>query len=395
MKTHSHNFILPEPARAVYGVVAGVHRKRPSKALKYCWVMAVIVSLVGCDRTTDDQLELTDDISAESAELGTEVANATGANDESIPTAKQRTTRGKATSHMLLGTGSVKGVYFPIGGVICRLLNRHKPLHRIRCSLESTGGSIYNLRELKEGNFDLVFAQSDWQYHAYNGTSTFESDGANPQLRAVFALEADPLALIVKSDSEIKGFDDLENRTVSFGYARSLQHRIINDLLAAKGWDDSNFKRVRRMSDTKQVGELCADKVEAILLLTSSLTDYLRDLDDNCSLRLVPIDVPEIGEIIAEKPYYRTGQILKGLHLDSKENVKSFGLGATFVAMESTSPKAIYHVVKEIVENFKDFQSLHPSLKDLSKKELPYAGLSAPLHPGAIRYYKEARLLKK
>lgn len=395
MKTHSHNFILPEPARAVYGVVAGVHRKRPSKALKYCWVMAVIVSLVGCDRTTDDQLELTDDISAESAELGTEVANATGANDESIPTAKQRTTRGKATSHMLLGTGSVKGVYFPIGGVICRLLNRHKPLHRIRCSLESTGGSIYNLRELKEGNFDLVFAQSDWQYHAYNGTSTFESDGANPQLRAVFALEADPLALIVKSDSEIKGFADLENRTVSFGYARSLQHRIINDLLAAKGWDDSNFKRVRRMSDTKQVGELCADKVEAILLLTSSLTDYLRDLDDNCSLRLVPIDVPEIGEIIAEKPYYRTGQILKGLHLDSKENVKSFGLGATFVAMESTSPKAIYHVVKEIVENFKDFQSLHPSLKDLSKKELPYAGLSAPLHPGAIRYYKEARLLKK
>ena len=395
MKTHSHNFILPEPARAVYGVVAGVHRKRPSKALKYCWVMAVIVSLVGCDRTTDDQLELTDDISAESAELGTEVANATGANDESIPTAKQRTTRGKATSHMLLGTGSVKGVYFPIGGVICRLLNRHKPLHRIRCSLESTGGSIYNLRELKEGNFDLVFAQSDWQYHAYNGTSTFESDGANPQLRAVFALEADPLALIVKSDSEIKGFDDLENRIVSFGYARSLQHRIINDLLAAKGWDDSNFKRVRRMSDTKQVGELCADKVEAILLLTSSLTDYLRDLDDNCSLRLVPIDVPEIGEIIAEKPYYRTGQILKGLHLDSKENVKSFGLGATFVAMESTSPKAIYHVVKEIVENFKDFQSLHPSLKDLSKKELPYAGLSAPLHPGAIRYYKEARLLKK
>lgn len=357
--------------------------------------MAVIVSLVGCDRTTDDQLELTDDISAESAELGTEVANATGANDESIPTAKQRTTRGKATSHMLLGTGSVKGVYFPIGGVICRLLNRHKPLHRIRCSLESTGGSIYNLRELKEGNFDLVFAQSDWQYHAYNGTSTFESDGANPQLRAVFALEADPLALIVKSDSEIKGFDDLENRIVSFGYARSLQHRIINDLLAAKGWDDSNFKRVRRMSDTKQVGELCADKVEAILLLTSSLTDYLRDLDDNCSLRLVPIDVPEIGEIIAEKPYYRTGQILKGLHLDSKENVKSFGLGATFVAMESTSPKAIYHVVKEIVENFKDFQSLHPSLKDLSKKELPYAGLSAPLHPGAIRYYKEARLLKK
>ena len=357
--------------------------------------MLAIVSLVACDRAASDVTELTDNISAESAELGPEVANTTGVDNKATPTARQRTTRGKATSHMLLGTGSVQGVYFPIGGVICRLLNRHKPLHRIRCSLESTGGSIYNLRELKKGNFDLVFAQSDWQYHAYNGTSTFETDGANSELRAVFALEADPLALIVMSDSQIKSFDDLENRSVSFGYARSLQHRIINDLLVAKGWDDSNFKRVRRMSDTKQVGELCAGKVEAILLLTSSLTDYLRDLDDSCSLRLVPIDGPEIGKMIAEKPYYRTGQILKGMYLDSEEDVISFGLGATFVAMESTSPKAIYHVVKEIVENFKDFQSLHPSLKDLSMKELPYAGLSAPLHPGAIRYYKEARLLKK
>ena len=80
----------------------------------------------------------------------------------------------KDMSHLLLGTGSVQGVYFPIGGVICRLLNRHKHLHKIRCSLESTGGSIYNLKEIGEGNFDLVFAQSDWQFHAYHGTSTFE-----------------------------------------------------------------------------------------------------------------------------------------------------------------------------------------------------------------------------
>ena len=189
----------------------------------------------------------------------------------------------------------------------------------------------------------------------------------------MLALEPDPLALIVKSNSEILQFDDLENRTVSFGYARSLQHRIINDLLAAKGWTDDNFKTVRRMNDTKQVGQLCADKVEAILLLSSSLTDYLRDLDPDCSLRLVPIEGAEVAKIIEQKPYYRTGEIPRGQHLDAEKDTMSFGLGATFVALQSTSPKAIYHVVKEIVENFKDFQSLHPSLKSLSKKELPSA----------------------
>lgn len=386
-------------ARFVHPQTANTHRTRRTRLRACLSVLALLLILVSCsngdsgDNSAGNSEAAGQDASGQQAaenqadgKKDAEAAEQTGA--------KQRKIRGKITSHMLLGTGSVQGVYFPIGGVICRLLNRHKSLHRIRCTLESTSGSIYNLRELREGNFDLIFAQSDWQYHAYNGTSTFKKDGPNENLRAVFALEADPLALIVKEDSDVETFDDLADHVVSFGYARSLQHRVINDLLAIKGWDDSNFKRVRRMSDSKQVGELCADKVEAILLLSSSLTDYLRDLDEECKLRLVPIVGPEVDQVIAEKPYYRTGKILRGMYLDSKKDVMSFGLGATFVAQESTSPKAIYHVVKEITENFKDFQSLHPSLKALSKKELPYAGISAPLHPGAIRYYREARLLK-
>ena len=355
-------------------------------------VLLVSLIIVGCEEQGGGQAS-----GSAMAGSSTETATANdgnGVDGEPLTAIEKLSPRGKKTSHMLIGTGSVQGVYFPVGGVICRLLNRHRSLHNIRCSLESTGGSIYNLRELREGNFDIVFAQSDWQFHAYNGTSTFREEGANSDLRAVLALEPDPLALIVKKDSEVMGFDDLAGRTVSFGYARSLQHRIINTLLEAKGWDDKAFKSVRRMSDTKQVGELCADRVEAILLMASSLTDYLRDLDETCELRLVPMEGPEIEKIITEKPYIRTGRILKGQHLDSETDTMSFGYGATFVALESTSPKAIYHVVKEIVENFKDFQSLHPSLKSLSKKELPYAGISAPLHPGAIRYYREARLTK-
>lgn len=297
-------------------------------------------------------------------------------------------------SHLLLGTGSVQGVYFPIGGVICRLLNRHKNLHKIRCSLESTGGSIYNLKELSDGNFDLVFAQSDWQFHAYHGTSAFEKQGANKNLRAVFALEADPLAIIVRDNSDINNFDDLADRRVSFGYTRSLQHRIIDDLLEAKSWNNKNFKEVRPMSDVKQVTQLCNGEIEAITLLTSSLKDNLSNIAEDCQIRLIAVDGPEVSTVIKGKPYYRTGLITKNMY-SGDNDIMSFGLGATFVASESTSPKAIYHVVKEIVENFRDFKSLHPSLEGLDKEDLSYAGISIPLHPGAIRYYKEARLLNK
>ena len=127
----------------------------------------------------------------------------------------------KQETHVILGTGNVQGAYFPIGGVICRLLNRHKEINNVRCSLESTAGSVYNLNELREGNFGLVVSQSDWQYHAYHGSSTFEKEGPNKDLRAVFALEADPITLIVKADSDINQLDDLADRVVSLGYTRS------------------------------------------------------------------------------------------------------------------------------------------------------------------------------
>lgn len=359
-----------------------------SKSAYSLFISILLLSLVACDSATEktEPLGLQSNLKSGLEEIVQR--NITG-ESESVATGAR-----KRPSHLYLGTGSVQGVYFPIGGVICRLLNRHKALHRLRCTLESTGGSIYNLRELREGNFDLVVAQSDWQYHAYNGSSTFEKDGPNKSLRAVFALEADPLALIVNKGSGIKAFDDLAGRVVSFGYARSLQHRVINDLLAVKGWTDDNFKEVRRMSDTKQVGELCQGSVEAILLLASSLNDYLKDITSDCELQLVPIKGEEVAQVIKQKPYYRTGKILPSSQLSQDNDVVSFGLGATFVASESTSPKAIYHVVKEVVENFRDFKSLHPSLATLDKNELPHAGISIPLHPGAIRYYKEARLLK-
>ena len=343
-----------------------------SKSLRVLLPLSIILTLASCDLPVNqDEAE----------------RNALGLNNS------EQTDALKNMSHLLLGTGSVQGVYFPIGGVICRLLNRHKELHKLRCSLESTGGSIYNLKEISQGNFDLVFAQSDWQFHAYHGSSAFEKQGANPNLRAVFALEADPLAIIVKTESDVKTFDDLADHRVSFGYTRSLQHRIIDDFLEVKGWSAKNFKEVRPMSDLKQVAQLCSGQIEAITLLSSSLNDNLAGLSEDCQIRIVSITGPEVAQVIKAKPYYRTGRVLRTMYKGGNEDVMSFGLGATFVASASTSPKAIYHVVKEVVENFRDFKSLHPSLADLDKKELSHAGISIPLHPGAIRYFKEARLL--
>lgn len=325
-----------------------------------------------------------------------ELASSDVAVDVPIDVAAQR---GRKASHFIIGTGGVEGVYFPIAGIICRLLNRHKSDHNIRCSVESTGGSIYNLKELRKGNFDIVVAQSDWQYHAYNGTSAFEKEGANKELRTVFALEADPLALLVRKDSDIANFDGLYQRKVSFGYSRSLQYRIISPLLDAKKWTKESFAELLQMSDNKQITSLCDGSIDAALLLTSSLEDRLQSLDEGCALKFVPIDSGEVKTVIVETPYLRVADINVAHYFPETENstsniISSYGLGATFVTMQSASPKAVYHVTKEIVENFQDFQSLHPTLETLALQDLSNAGITAPLHSGAIRYFKEARLLR-
>ena len=82
-----------------------------------------------------------------------------------------------ADQFISIGTGGVTGVYYPTGGAICRLVNKMRKETGIRCSAESTGGSIYNINTIRAGELEFGVAQSDWQYHAYHGTSKFEDKG--------------------------------------------------------------------------------------------------------------------------------------------------------------------------------------------------------------------------
>ena len=86
-----------------------------------------------------------------------------------------------------IGTGGVTGVYYAAGGAICRLVNKDRAKHGIRCSVESTGGSVFNVNTIKAGELDMGFTQSDVQFNATKGVGQFKDAGAYPDLRAVFA----------------------------------------------------------------------------------------------------------------------------------------------------------------------------------------------------------------
>ena len=305
----------------------------------------------------------------------------------SVPEAKAE------TQFVTIGTGGVTGVYYPTGGAICRLVNKTRKEHGIRCSVESTGGSVYNLNTIAAGELDMGVAQSDWQYHAYNGTSKFAKQGANKDLRAVFSVHPEPLTVVARKDSGIKNFADLKGKRVNIGNPGSGQRGTMEVVMNAMGIKVSDLKLASELKAAEQASALCDNKVDAMVYVVGHPNGSIKEATTSCDSVIVNVAGPAIDKLINDNSYYRTATIPGGMYRGTATDAKTFGVGATFVSSAKVPENVIYNVVKAVFENFEDFQKLHPAFANLKKEEMVKDGLSAPLHAGALKYYKEAGLL--
>jgi hypothetical protein len=293
-----------------------------------------------------------------------------------------------------IGTGGVTGVYYPTGGAICRLVNKTRSDHGIRCSVESTGGSVYNLNTIAAGDLDMGVAQSDWQYHAYHGTSKFEKKGPNKKLRSVFSIHPEPFTVVARADSGITDFKDLKGKRVNIGNPGSGQRGTMEVLMDALGWTKKDFKLASELKSSEQSRALCDNKIDAMVFVAGHPSGSIKEATTTCDAILVNVTGPEVNKLVADNDYYRTATIPGGMYRGTDTDIKTFGVGATFVSSTDVSEDVIYNVVKAVFENFDSFQKLHPAFKNLKKEEMIKDGLSAPLHDGAAKYYKEVGLLK-
>lgn len=299
-----------------------------------------------------------------------------------------------ATEYVTIGTGGVTGVYYPTGGAICRLVNKDKKEHGVRCSVESTGGSVYNINTIRAGELEMGVAQSDWQFHAYNGTSKFEKKGAFKDLRAVFSVHPEPFTVVARADSGIKNLDDLKGKRVNIGNPGSGQRGTMEVLMKEKGWDKSVFKVASSLKASEQSKALCDNKIDAMVYVVGHPSGSIKEATTTCDSKLVNIAGPAVDNLIKQNPYYRTATIPGAMYVGNPDDTKTFGVGATFVTSAKVSEKVVYTIVKSVFENFDTFKKLHPAFANLKKEEMVKDGLSAPLHRGALKYYKEAGLIK-
>jgi TRAP transporter TAXI family solute receptor len=297
------------------------------------------------------------------------------------------------TTFVTIGTGGVTGVYYPTGGAICRLVNKTRKEHGIRCSVESTGGSVYNLNAIANGELDMGVAQSDWQYHAYNGTSKFADQGANKDLRAVFSVHPEPFTVVARADSGITVFADLKGKRVNVGNPGSGQRGTMEVVMKTLGWTMDDFKLASELKSAEQSAALCDNKVDAMVFTVGHPSGSIKEATTSCDSIIVPVAGAKIDKLVQDNAYYRKAVIPGGMYRGTDTDTETFGVGATFVSSAKVPANVIYNVVKAVFENFDDFKKLHPAFANLKKEEMIKDGLSAPLHDGAMQYYKEAGLM--
>ena len=288
-----------------------------------------------------------------------------------------------------IGTGGVTGVYYAAGGAICRLINKDRAQHGIRCSVESTGGSVYNLNTIRAGELDFGVAQSDWQYHAYNGSSSFQNQGANKDLRAVFSLHPEPFTVLTRKEANIRSFDDLKGKRFNVGNPGSGTRASMEELLTAMGWTLRDFSLASELKADEHGAALCDNKIDGFFYGVGHPSANIQDPTTTCGAKLVSLTGPAIDKLVAERPYYAVATIPGGLYANNPEPTTTYGVAATFVTSTKVPENVVYTMVKAVFENFDEFKRLHPAFANLEPQDMIRNGLSAPLHDGAVKYYKE------
>ena len=292
-----------------------------------------------------------------------------------------------------IGTGGVTGVYYAAGGAICRLVNKDRAKHGIRCSVESTGGSVFNVNSIKAGELDFGFTQSDVQYNATKGIGQFK-DAAFADMRAVFAVHPEPFTVVARKEANITKFEDFKGKRFNVGNPGSGTRSSMEEMLGAMGWKLGDFSLASELKADEHGPALCDGKIDGFYYAVGHPSANIQDPTTSCGAKLVSLTGPVIDKLVADKPYYAKVTLPGGLYPNNPQPTNTYGVLATVVASTKTPAETVYQVTKALFENFDEFKKLHPALANLNPANMVKDGLSAPLHEGAVRYYKEKGWVK-
>ena len=287
-----------------------------------------------------------------------------------------------------IGTGGVTGVYYAVGGAICRLMNKNRAETGLRCSVESTGGSVFNVNAIKASELDFGLAQSDVQFNAAKGEGQFKGN-ADPDLRAIFSVHPEPFTVLARPDAGVKQFADFKGKRFNIGNPGSGTLLSMEELLKQLGWTKADFALAAELKADEQGTALCDNKIDGFFYGVGHPSAAIQDPTIACGANLISLTGPAVDALVKGHPYYAKATIPGGMYANNPNSTETYGVLATVVTSAKVSDDTVYALVKAVFNNFDEFKKLHPAFAILDPKAMIANGLSAPLHPGAVKFYKE------
>jgi len=299
------------------------------------------------------------------------------------------------TRYVTIGTGGVTGVYYPTGGAIAKMVNKKRKQYNLRATVESTGGSVFNVNAIKSGDLEFGVVQSDRQYQAYNGTADWEGKPFK-KLRAVFSIHPESVTIVAAAEKNIKTINDLKGKVVNIGNPGSGQRGNAIDALTAAGIDYNKDLKAEGLKAAESAGMLQDGRIDAFFYTVGHPNGSVKEAVAGArKVNFVKVPKDVVDKLVGKYSYYAPSFIpvkqYAGVQNDA--DVDSFGVKATFCTSADVPDDIVYAITKEVFENFEEFKKLHPAYAVLTKESM-LQGLSAPIHPGALKYYKEAGLIK-
>lgn len=304
-------------------------------------------------------------------------------------------TLASSRTFVTIGTGGVTGVYYPTGGAISRMLNKKAKEYGIKATVESTAGSVYNINAVLSGDLEFGVAQSDRQYQAYHGLAEWAKSGPQKNLRSVFSIHPESITLIASVESKIRAVSDLMGKRVNIGNPGSGQLQNSKDVLDAAGIGVKGV-HAEQVKAVEAPGLLQDEKIDAFFYTVGHPNGNIKEATSGrINVTIVPIKGKGIERLLKKYPYYAKSTIPGKFYpnADIKGDIETIGVKATFVTSSNLDEKIVYAITKEVFDNLEAFKKLHPAYSVLTKENM-LQGLSAPIHKGALKYYREAGLIK-
>ncbi len=300
------------------------------------------------------------------------------------------------TIFLTIGSGGVTGIYFPAGLTISKMINDRRSEYGLRASVESTPGSVFNVNAVMAGYLEFGLVQSDKQYQAFKGLSDWSKKGPQKDLRSVFSIHSESVCLVAAGDTDIKNIDDLRGKRVNLGSPGAAMYMNAVDTLKAAGLNPESDISPREFNYTDAPRLMQDYIIDAFFCTVGHPNEMIMEAASGSrGIRFIPVDGPAIDRIVSKNKFYRKTVIPVSKFYGNAEgpaNVETYGVVATLCTSVQVPEDVVYTFTKIVFENFDYFKKQHPAFEELTRDGM-LKGLSAPIHPGALKYYSENGLI--